>query len=267
MSTPTATVSTTKKTTKSTTKAAAASTTATPAAAVAAPAPVAVAPPAPVAVATPAPVATETVAAPTTDATVTEDASLKLLEQFNDFTDALSEFTKNMKNVTFSNRDVRTRFDAIFRRFSKASTQLSVTYPELVSKELVSAEKNSKGKSATKKTSTNKDNAAVNKKLPVDDILLSFMGVPAGTQVSRAEALKAITSYVKTAKQTGTVDIKVEGNNRAFKIAGKLQPLFKGIEKLMLEKGDLNKGETVPDKITYIQIMKYMSYCFKKVEA
>jgi len=172
-----------------------------------------------------------------------------------------------MKNVTFSNREVRTRFDAIFRRFSKASAQLSITYPELVSKELLSAEKNSKGKSSTKKTTANKDNAAVNKKLPVDDILLSFMGLPASTQVSRSDALKAITGYVKTAKQTGTVDVKVEGNNRAFKIAGKLQPLFKGIEKLMLEKGDLKKGETVPDKITYIQIMKYMSYCFKKVEA
>ena len=201
----------------------------------------------------------------TTTATTTEntEVSTQLLEQFNDLSDKLTDFTKNMRNITFSNKDVRNKFETVFKKFFKASSQLTVTYPEIISKQLSVAEKSSHGKSSVKKT-TNKDKSAVNKKLAVEDNLLTFMGFEKGTLVSRAEALQAITGYVKSVKETGNPDIKVEGNNRAFKLIGKLGPLFKGIEKTMLERGDLKKGEMVPDKITYIQIMKYMTYCFKK---
>ena len=193
----------------------------------------------------------------------TEEVSKQLLEQFNDLSDKFTDFAKNMRNIDFGNKDFRTKFDATFRKFSKASSQLMLTYPEVVSKQLSVAEKLSHGRSSSKKTG-NKEKSAVNKKLPVDENLLTFMGLEPGTMVSRAEALQAITGYVKTLKESGSSDIKVEGNNRAFKIVGKLQTLFAGIEKVMLERGDLKKGEIIPDKITYIQIMKYMTYCFKK---
>jgi hypothetical protein len=193
----------------------------------------------------------------------TEEVSKQLLEQFNDLSDKFTDFAKNMRNIDFGNKDFRTKFDATFRKFSKASSQLMLTYPEVVSKQLSVAEKLSHGRSSSKKTA-NKEKSAVNKKLPVDDNLLTFMGLDSGTMVSRAEALQAITGYVKSLKESGNSDIKVEGNNRAFKIVGKLQTLFKGIEKVMVERGDLKKGESMPDKITYIQIMKYMTYCFKK---
>lgn len=198
-------------------------------------------------------------------ATTTEnnEVSTQLLEQFNDLSDKLTDFTKNMRNITFSNKDVRNKFETVFKKFFKASSQLTVTYPEIISKQLTVAEKSSHGKSSVKKA-TNKDKSAVNKKLAVEDNLLTFMGLEKGSLVSRAEALQAITGYVKSVKETGNPDIKVEGNNRAFKLIGKLGPLFKGIEKTMIERGDLKKGEIVPDKITYIQIMKYMTYCFKK---
>ena len=219
-------------------------------------------------VAPPTPVVVEvsaTTVTPITEESTTEntEVSTQLLEQFNDLSDKLTDFTKNMRNITFSNKDVRNKFESVFKKFFKASSQLTVTYPEIISKQLSVAEKSSHGKSAVKKT-TNKDKSAVNKKLAVEDNLLTFMGLEKGTLVSRAEALQAITGYVKSVKETGNPDIKVEGNNRAFKLIGKLDPLFKGIEKTMLERGDLKKGETVPDKITYIQIMKYMTYCFKK---
>jgi len=193
----------------------------------------------------------------------TEEVSKQLLEQFNDLSDKFTDFAKNMRNIDFGNKDFRTKFDATFRKFSKASSQLMLTYPEVVSKQLSVAEKLSHGRSSSKKTG-NKEKSAVNKKLPVDENLLTFMGLESGTMVSRAEALQAITGYVKTLKESGNSDIKVEGNNRAFKIVGKLQTLFTGIEKVMIERGDLKKGESMPDKITYIQIMKYMTYCFKK---
>jgi hypothetical protein len=214
---------------------------------------------------TPTVVEVATPATPPTEESTTEntEVSTQLLEQFNDLSDKLTDFTKNMRNITFSNKDVRNKFESVFKKFFKASSQLTVTYPEIISKQLSVAEKSSHGKSAVKKT-TNKDKSAVNKKLAVEDNLLTFMGLEKGTLVSRAEALQAITGYVKSVKETGNPDIKVEGNNRAFKLIGKLGPLFKGIEKTMLERGDLKKGEIVPDKITYIQIMKYMTYCFKK---
>jgi hypothetical protein len=47
---------------------------------------------------------------------------------------------------------------------------------------------------------------------------------------------------------------------------GDLKTLFTGIEKIMKERGTLKAGEKMPDQITYIQIMKYMNYCFKKAE-
>jgi hypothetical protein len=210
---------------------------------------------------------TTSVTTPTEESTATttenNEVSTQLLEQFNDLSDKLTDFTKNMRNITFSNKDVRNKFESVFKKFFKASSQLTVTYPEIISKQLTVAEKSSHGKSSVKKTA-NKDKSAVNKKLAVEDNLLTFMGLEKGTLVSRAEALQAITGYVKSVKETGNPDIKVEGNNRAFKLIGKLGPLFKGIEKTMLERGDLKKGEIVPDKITYIQIMKYMTYCFKK---
>jgi hypothetical protein len=210
---------------------------------------------------------TTSVTTPTEESTATttenNEVSTQLLEQFNDLSDKLTDFTKNMRNITFSNKDVRIKFESVFKKFFKASSQLTVTYPEIISKQLTVAEKSSHGKSSVKKTS-NKDKSAVNKKLAVEDNLLTFMGLEKGTLVSRAEALQAITGYVKSVKETGNPDIKVEGNNRAFKLIGKLGPLFKGIEKTMIERGDLKKGEIVPDKITYIQIMKYMTYCFKK---
>jgi hypothetical protein len=199
----------------------------------------------------------------TTQTTESDEVSKQLLEQFNDMSDKLTEFTKNMRNITFNNKDVRNKFETVFKKFFKASSQLTVTYPEIISKQLSIVEKSSHGKSSVKKTA-NKDKSAVNKKLVVEDNLLTFMGLDKGTMVSRAEALQAITGYVKSVKETGNPDIKVEGNNRAFKLIGKLQPLFKGIEKTMIERGDLKKGDIIPDKITYIQIMKYMTYCFKK---
>ena len=225
-----------------------------------------VSPPTPTVVEVAAPTTTVTSSTDeSTSATTTEntEVSTQLLEQFNDLSDKLTDFTKNMRNITFSNKDVRNKFETVFKKFFKASSQLTVTYPEIISKQLTVAEKSSHGKSSVKKT-TNKDKSAVNKKLAVEDNLLTFMGLEKGTLVSRAEALQAITGYVKSVKETGNPDIKVEGNNRAFKLIGKLGPLFKGIEKTMIERGDLKKGEIVPDKITYIQIMKYMTYCFKK---
>ena len=210
-------------------------------------------------------VAPATTVTPSTEESTSENSEVsnQLLEQFNELSDKLTDFTKNMRNITFNNKDVRNKFESVFKKFFKASSQLTITYPEIISKQLNVAEKSSHGKSSVKKT-TNKDKSAVNKKLAVEDNLLTFMGLEKGTLVSRAEALQAITGYVKSVKESGNPDIKVEGNNRAFKLIGKLAPLFKGIEKTMLERGDLKKGEIVPDKITYIQIMKYMTYCFKK---
>jgi hypothetical protein len=210
-------------------------------------------------------VAPATTVTPSTEESISENSEVsnQLLEQFNELSDKLTDFTKNMRNITFNNKDVRNKFESVFKKFFKASSQLTITYPEIISKQLNVAEKSSHGKSSVKKT-TNKDKSAVNKKLAVEDNLLTFMGLEKGTLVSRAEALQAITGYVKSVKESGNPDIKVEGNNRAFKLIGKLAPLFKGIEKTMLERGDLKKGEIVPDKITYIQIMKYMTYCFKK---
>ena len=194
-----------------------------------------------------------------------ESGFKETLDQFNDLSDKLMDITKAMRSMALGTKENRTRLENAYRKFLKSVTQVHTTYPELLNKQCISSEKTTVVKATVKKV-TDKSKAAVNMKLPVDEILTKFMGVPSDSLVSRAEALQAITGYVKTLKQSGNTEISVEGNNRAFKIVGDLKTLFAGIEKIMKERGNLKTGENMPEQITYIQIMKYMNYCFKKVE-
>lgn len=186
-----------------------------------------------------------------------------MLEFINSTSDKLAEFSKVFKDNVLS-KDERNKVEAAFKKMLKSTSTLQVGYYDYLSRQVAVLEKNSGSKSGGAKKVTDKDKAAIHKKLPVHPFLLSFMKLEPNTQVSRSDALSAITGYVKDEKVKNP-DIMIEGDKRSFQLIGDLKPLFDGIEKIMVSK-NLLEEKTMPTQIRYTQIMQYMTHCFVKAE-
>ena len=186
-----------------------------------------------------------------------------MLEFINSTSDKLAEFSKVFKDNVLS-KDERNKVEAAFKKMLKSTSTLQVGYYDYLSRQVAALEKNYGSKSGGAKKVTDKDKAAIHKKLPVHPFLLSFMKLEPNTQVSRSDALSAITGYVKDEKVKNP-DIMIEGDKRSFQLIGDLKPLFDGIEKIMVSK-NLLEGKTMPTQIKYTQIMQYMTHCFVKAE-
>jgi hypothetical protein len=200
----------------------------------------------------------------TTETVQLQGVDINAMTEFlNQTSDKLSEFTKQFKDVHPS-KDERSKFDSAFKKCMKAVTAYQTSYMESLSKQVSTLEKSSGSKPATVKKVTDKDKSAIHKPLQVHQFLLDFMKLDKGTLVSRSQALTAITGYVK-AEKLKNPDIKVEGDNRAFKITGDLKKLFDGIDKVIAEK-KVSKPAMSPTQIRYTDIMSYMTHCFVPVE-
>ena len=185
------------------------------------------------------------------------------VEEFNLLCDKISDFAKSMKEYSLAQKEQRTKVDQLMKKFKKVSMAVDTSFVELCLKQISVSEKHGGSKASSPKKVTDKSKSAVHKKQPTRDILLKFMGLEAGAQVSRAEALNAINSFVREEKEKKNPEIFVEGDNKAFRIIGKLKPLFDGIGEVMKTKG---KTEPVPQQIYFTQIMGYMSHCFLSAE-
>lgn len=184
-----------------------------------------------------------------------------LLESINSISDTLTESSKYFKDNSLS-KDERAKVEAGLKKLVKSFSGFQQAYTDYLSKHLSLLEKSAGSKSSTVKKVTDKEKSAIHKKLPVYPFLLSFMKLEPGSQVSRSDALTAITGFVKTEKVTNP-DIIVEDDKRSFKLIGELQTLFAGIEGVMKTKG-LLQDKTFPTNIKYTQIMQYMTHCFVK---
>jgi hypothetical protein len=182
-----------------------------------------------------------------------------VFDYMNVISENLIEKSKSFKEDNMD-RDTRTKFEASFNKLNKAVAQFTRSYNEALLRQLNILEKNG-SKSSVKKTITDKDKIAIHKKHPVYEFLLVFMKQPSGTKVSRAEALTAITKYVKEQKAVNP-EIIVGDDNRSFKIVGDLKVLFDGIEKNLIKNNALL--QPMPTQIKFTQIMTYMSHCFIK---
>lgn len=185
------------------------------------------------------------------------------VEEFNLLCDKISDFAKAMKDYSLAQKEQRTKVDQLMKKFKKVSMAVDSSFVELCLKQITVSEKHCGSKSSSPKKVTDKSKSAVHKKQPTRDILLKFMGLEPGTQVSRAEALNAINSFVREEKEKKNPEILVEGDNKAFRIIGKLKTLFDGLGEVMKARG---KTEPVPEQIYFTQIMGYMSYCFLSAE-
>lgn len=182
----------------------------------------------------------------------------KFYETFVHATGLFSEAFNYLKQIPSLNKDERKKVVKARKDFAKIYDNFNSTLLDSTEKQLTNVEK---GNNKTpKKRAIDKSKAAIHKPREVDVKLTEFMGLDNGTAVSRAEALQAINAYVNDLKKNSPEQIKVEGNNKAFKVVGKLQTLFAD---------ELNKADDtkMPDVIKYTDIMKYMSVFFPKVVA
>jgi hypothetical protein len=186
-----------------------------------------------------------------------------MIEYMNNVADKITEMTKYFKDNVLS-KDERGKVESTFKKLNKSFSLIQTGYTDYLNKQVALLEKHSGSKSSGVKKVTDKEKSAIHKKLSVQPFLLKFMKLPENTQVSRSDALSAITGYVKEEKVKNP-DIIVANDKRSFKLIGELKPLFDGIEKIMKSK-NLLEGKTMPTEIKYTQIMQYMTHCFVKAD-
>jgi len=196
--------------------------------------------------------------------TVSVSADLQtVLDYINVASDKFTEFSKSFKDFSL-NKDDRSKVELALKKFSKATGLVQSAYLDLLSKQVSALEKNVVSKSSIPKV-FDKEKAAIHKKLVAQPFLLVFMKAEPGSLVSRAEALSAITGYVKEEKLTNP-EIIVEGDKKSFKLIGDLKILFDGIRVVMDNKKLVTVEKPFPETIKFTQIMEYMSHCFIKDE-
>jgi hypothetical protein len=205
--------------------------------------------------------ATEELAAPSTEGATTTEVVLEVpFDTFHQtFLNAIDKFTEaynQLKLVSSLNKGERKSIVKARKDFSKVYDNFNNALLDSAEKQLITAEKGGAKKQV--KRAVDKEKAAIHKPRVVDNKLIEFMGLPEGSQVSRAQALQAINAYVNELKTTSPEMVKVADNNKAFKVAGKLESLFAN----QLNKEDESK---MPDVIKYTDIMKYMSEFFPKI--
>jgi hypothetical protein len=115
-----------------------------------------------------------------------------------------------------------------------------------------------KTKLKVKKENSSKDDEPMS----VYPEVLKFLKLDEETLVSRADIRRNICSFVKNEKEASNPDIVLKGDNKSFNLIGDLKIFFDFIKSIMLERGDLVDENNFPTKIYYIQIMKYLKYCF-----
>jgi hypothetical protein len=211
------------------------------------------------------------VVAETAEVQVSEEANVvvqeieftSMVEYMNNVADKITEMTKYFKDNVLS-KDERGKVESTFKKLNKSFSLIQTGYTDYLNKQVALLEKHSGSKSSGVKKVTDKEKSAIHKKLSVQPFLLKFMKLPENTQVSRSDALSAITGYVKEEKVKNP-DIIVANDKRSFKLIGDLKPLFDGIENIMKSK-NLLEGKTMPTEIKYTQIMQYMTHCFVKAD-
>jgi hypothetical protein len=83
-------------------------------------------------------------------------------------------------------------------------------------------------------------------------------------KVSNVHIIFAINNYVKNEQNKNNPDIFVEGYDRRkrFRLIGDLKILFDFIKKQMSLRGHLENEQEFPEHISFINLIKYVRYCF-----
>lgn len=193
------------------------------------------------------------------DITSSKDEFLKIYDVIVDNLNDLSNLSLKEYDV---NKDFLNQIVNRQKKIIKLSNSLTVSIMEFMLKENLSSLKT---KDKKPKKVVNKENFAINKGMETFPPILKFMELESGTLVSKGQIIQAVNAFVKTEKTANNPNIFVEGDNRSFKLLGKLGELFVFIRSEMIKRGDIQESDEFPKQISYTQIMKYLKYCFPPV--
>ena len=186
----------------------------------------------------------------------------ELLQNYDLFLKPLEFISKqNLKNYDVS-KDSIIQISKIMNKATKFFAAIQNSNNDFLTKETASSLKTKDAKAKKPKKIVNKENFAINKENETYPEVLSFMEFDKNTNVSKAQILQKINSFVKKEKTENNPEIFFEGDNRRFKLIGDLKVLFEFIKKQMIKRGDLGNSDEFPKDLAYTQIMKYLKYCF-----
>jgi hypothetical protein len=199
------------------------------------------------------------------DEKVSTSSPDEYLKNIHTIVELLTEVSsKNIKDFDIS-KDFLNTLSSDSKKINKLNLALVTSLQDFLLKEnITSLKKVSKSSKAPKKV-VNKENFAINKVNESYPEVLKFMGVEQDTPISKGQIIQKVNAFVKEHKTANNPDIFVEGDNRSFRLIGDLKVLFTFIEKQMIERGDMTKGDKFPEHIAYTGIMKYLKYCFPPV--
>ena len=181
----------------------------------------------------------------------------ELLIKFDVLLETLGFFIDELKNLPDYDltKDFIKSLNDKSKKFNKSNGLVMHLMLDFSMKKTLKATHNKKNKKPS-----NKETHAIHTKNPTYPEVLTFMNLEEDTQISRAMIIQYINDFVKKERADKNPEIFVEGNNRFFRICGKLQILFSFIHTQMELRGCL---EEIPETLQYIQIMKYVKYCFE----
>lgn len=186
----------------------------------------------------------------------------ELLQNYDLFLKPLEFISKqNLKNYDVTKESI-IQISKIMNKATKFFTAIQNSNNDFLTKETASSLKTKDAKAKKPKKIVNKENFAINKENETYPEVLSFMEFDKNTNVSKAQILQKINSFVKKEKTENNPEIFFEGDNRRFKLIGDLKVLFEFIKKQMIKRGDLGNSDEFPKDLAYTQIMKYLKYCF-----
>ena len=81
-------------------------------------------------------------------------------------------------------------------------------------------------------------------------------------KVTFRNLLQEIVYFARKEKHSNNPDIFVRGAATRFRLIGDLKTLFDFIKNQMILRGDLENPEEFPEYIDYLDIAKYLKYCF-----
>jgi len=199
------------------------------------------------------------------DEKVSTSSPDEYLKNVHTIVELLTEVSsKNIKDFDIS-KDFLNTLSSDSKKINKLTLALVTSLQDFLLKEnITSLKKVSKSSKAPKKV-VNKENFAINKVNESYPEVLKFMGVEQDTPISKGQIIQKVNAFVKEHKTANNPDIFVEGDNRSFRLIGDLKVLFSFVEKQMIERGDMTKGDKFPEHIAYTGIMKYLKYCFPPV--
>jgi hypothetical protein len=141
---------------------------------------------------------------------------------FNEMSKLLTNVLNTVHSTGFGQRELR----LVYKSCKNMSKLVNKVQDEVLTQSLKKNEELQK--TITKRNRKNKGksnpNSGIQKKHPAHDKLAEFLGVDAGFPVSRVEALKAVSAYVRDN------NLQVETNKKTFHLKGKLSSLFPNTE-------------------------------------